>query len=102
VCFPKYIRDARDCLVREALEVFGFIWWLVNYGLSRLTSSTLHSVKTYFLVQPYKFITCLIRGGTTGKSCEGLVGPIPMGATSRLSLVMCLIRDGTTESLVRD
>jgi hypothetical protein len=50
--FPKYVRDAKDGLVREALEVFGFIWWLVNYGLSRLTSSTLPSVKIYFLVQP--------------------------------------------------
>jgi hypothetical protein len=48
--FPKYIRDAKDDLVREALEVFGFFWWLVNYGLSRLTSSTLLSVKIYFLV----------------------------------------------------
>jgi hypothetical protein len=28
-----------------------------------------------------------IRGGTTEKSCEGLVGPIPMGVTSRLRLV---------------
>jgi hypothetical protein len=78
--------------------VFGFFWWLVNYGLSRLTSSTLLSIKIYFLVQPYYFITCLIRGGTTRKSCEGLVGPIPMGATSRVSLVTCLIRDGTAES----
>jgi hypothetical protein len=30
------------------------------------------------------------------------VGPIPMGATSRLSLVMCFIRDGTTGKSVRD
>jgi hypothetical protein len=51
--FPKYVRDAKDGLVREALVVFGFFWWLVNYGLSRLTSSTLLSVKIYFLAQPY-------------------------------------------------
>jgi hypothetical protein len=50
--FPKYVRDAKDGLIREALEVFGFIWWLVNYGLSRLISSTLLSVKIYLLVQP--------------------------------------------------
>jgi hypothetical protein len=49
---PKYVRDAKDGLVREALEVFGFFWWLVNYGLSILTSNTLPSVKIYFLVQP--------------------------------------------------
>jgi hypothetical protein len=50
--FPKCVRDAKDGLIREALEVFGFIWWLVNYDLSRLTSSTLLSVKIYFRVQP--------------------------------------------------
>jgi hypothetical protein len=50
--FPKYVWDAKDGLVREAPVVFGFFWWLVNYGLSILTSSTLLSVKIYFLVQP--------------------------------------------------
>jgi hypothetical protein len=44
-------------------------------------------IKTYFLAQPYYLSHFSICGGTTGKSCEGLVGPIPMGATSRLRLV---------------
>jgi hypothetical protein len=30
------------------------------------------------------------------------VGSIPMGAKSRLSLVMCFIRDGATGKSVRD
>jgi hypothetical protein len=70
--FPKDVRDAKDGLVREALKVFGFFWWLVNYGLSRLTSSTLLSVKIYFLVQPnymsHVFYTCAV---PHHGNCEG-------------------------------
>jgi hypothetical protein len=43
--------------------------------------------QTYFLNNHTSSSRFAIRGGTTGKSCEGLVGPTPMGATSRLSLV---------------
>jgi hypothetical protein len=45
--------------------------------LSKLTFLHNHTSSSHFA----------IRGGTIGKSCEGLVGPIPMGVTSRLSLV---------------
>jgi hypothetical protein len=76
--------------------------WLVFYGVFSLTSSTFIPVKTYFLAQSYLFITFFICGGTTEKSCEGLVGPIPMGATSCPRLSRVVIRDGTTGKSVRD
>jgi hypothetical protein len=52
-----------------------------------LTPSTLLYVRLTFLHNHTSSSRFAIRGGTTGKSCEGLVGPILMGATSRLSLV---------------
>jgi hypothetical protein len=50
----KCVRNAKDYLVREALEVFfGYFQVASNLWLISLTSSTLLSVKTYFFAQPY-------------------------------------------------
>ena len=82
-------RTLRFNVVQEALEgIFGFfqvastLWCIYTdfqhiLFLSKLTFLHNHTSSSRFA----------IRGGTTGKSCEGLVGPIPMGATSRLRLV---------------
>jgi hypothetical protein len=53
------------------------VWLTAHLFLSKLTFMHNHTSSSRFA----------IRGGTTGKSCEGLVGPIPMGATSCLRLI---------------
>jgi hypothetical protein len=72
--------SVKDGIDGEALErILGSFRWLTNLWFILLTSSTFISVRTYFLYNHTSSSRFAICGGTTGKFCEGWMGPILMG-----------------------
>jgi hypothetical protein len=71
----------------------GSFRWLINLWFILLTP-TFSSVRTYFLYNHTSSSHFAIRDGTTGKSCEGWMGPIQMGthiASAFYHILLCVV-----------
>jgi hypothetical protein len=72
--------SVKDGLDWEALEgIFGFFQVAYQSMVYLLTPSTFFPDRTYFMYNHTSSSCFSMRGGTTGRSCEGWMGPIPLG-----------------------